>query len=216
MRWMASATGAAAVAQICECSEGEVLEHLDEAERRRIVEPVRDGSGRYWFTHVLIAETLRDQLGAAVRARVQLRTPEIHEQLYTLPGEGAVGAGPVVAESCLAELAHHFGEAASAGAFEKGIEYASRAADHAMSVLAFEEAARLYERALALLEPRQGSHAGSRSEILLSLATAQHRAGDRVAAKRTLERAVESATATRTEGVLEGAAGLAEQLADDG
>jgi hypothetical protein len=82
-----------------------------------------------------------------------------------------------------------------------------------MNVLAFEEAARLYERALSLLESRQGSHASSRSEILLSLATAQYRVGDHAASEATLGRALESARETHNEAVLAEATRLTKRIA---
>ena len=80
-------------------------------------------------------------------------------------------------EPHLAELAHHFFAAAAAGAEEKAIDYALRAGSRAASLLAYEEAVRLYETALTLIEDDE-----ARCEVLLALGDAQARAGDTPAA----------------------------------
>src|SRR5207302_4898916 len=54
----------------------------------------------------------------------------------------------------LPELAYHFSQAASAGAVDKAIDYATRAGDRAADGLAHEEAARLFDIALHSLEFR--------------------------------------------------------------
>ena len=55
-------------------------------------------------------------------------------------------------EPHLAEIALHFSTAAPAGTRAKAIEYARRAGDRAVSLLAYEEAVRLYRLALASVE----------------------------------------------------------------
>ena len=69
----------------------------------------------------------------------------------------------------LAELAHHFFDAAPGGEVERAVGYARRAADRAVELLAYEEAARLYEQGLQALElkqpvePRRTASCSSRS-----------------------------------------------------
>ena len=58
-------------------------------------------------------------------------------------------AGP---SAGLAELAYHFSEGAMSGDTDKAIKYSILAAERAMEVLAYEEAARLFEMALNVLE----------------------------------------------------------------
>jgi hypothetical protein len=52
----------------------------------------------------------------------------------------------------LADLAHHFVQAASADTADKAIDYATRAGDRAADALAHEEAARFYDMALQAVE----------------------------------------------------------------
>jgi tetratricopeptide (TPR) repeat protein len=83
-------------------------------------------------------------------------------------------------------LARHFIAAAPAGSAAKAIEYARRAGDRAAAQLAYEEAARLYEEALALVDDDT-----CRCELLLSLGDARARAGDIAAAKRAFSEAAD-------------------------
>src|SRR6201998_2845531 len=59
---------------------------------------------------------------------------------------------PGAEDELLAELAHHYFECAWAGNAAKAVEYCRRAADQAMTRLAYEGAADLYDRALHALE----------------------------------------------------------------
>jgi tetratricopeptide (TPR) repeat protein len=139
-------------------------------------------------------KTLRDQLGAGAADLAQL-LPEVRERFPDLPqlpsveSEGArfrlfeAAAGFLMVLEALygddpgahlAELAHH----AIAGTdFEKGASYAERAGERALALLAYEEAARLYQKALEALELAAGGDQ-RRCELLLSLGDAYGRAGN--------------------------------------
>ena len=93
----------------------------------------------------------------------------------------------------LAELAHHFFDAAPGGEVERAVGYARRAADRAVELLAYEEAARLYEQGLQALELKQPVEPLTHCELLLALGHAQVRAGDAGGAKQTFLDAVELA-----------------------
>ena len=97
------------------------------------------------------------------------------------------------AEPHLAEIAHHFFEAAPGGDVDRAVEYAQRAADHAVRLLAYEEGARLYTSALEALELKPVVTANERCELLLGLGEAQARAGDESAALATFMRMAEIA-----------------------
>ena len=97
--------------------------------------------GRCSFTHALIRQTLYDGLTETRRARLHLRVGEALEKLDN-------GAG----EPPLAELAHHFFLAPPQRGAPKAVDYAERAAQRATALLAYEEAARLYEVALRALD----------------------------------------------------------------
>jgi tetratricopeptide (TPR) repeat protein len=73
-------------------------------------------------------------------------------------------------------LAHHFLEAAPVGGLEKGLHYATAAAEQASARLAHEEAARLYERALRAAELGLVGDE-RRCELLLRLGEAHTQAG---------------------------------------
>ena len=91
-------------------------------------------------------------------------------------------------EPHLAELARHYVAAAPAGFAETAIDYARRAGDRAVGQLAFEEAERHYETALAL-----AGDAVTRCELLLALGEARARAGDRARAKEAMYEAAQLA-----------------------
>jgi tetratricopeptide (TPR) repeat protein len=81
----------------------------------------------------------------------------------------------------LAELAHH---SMAGHDFAKGLRYAQRAGDRALALLAYEEAARLYQTALDALDLAAVPDERARCELLLSVGEAQMRAGNTQPAKR--------------------------------
>jgi tetratricopeptide (TPR) repeat protein len=154
--------GLDALARLGELPGGELLDVLDEAMAERVIGDVPGSPGRLRFGHALIRDTLYDELTPVRRLRLHRRTGEALEAVYS-----------AALEPHLAELAHHFCAAAPAGDADKAIEYARRAGDHAASQLAYEEAVRLYEMALAL-----AADGITRCDLLLALADAQSRSGD--------------------------------------
>src|SRR5262249_15165348 len=89
-------------------------------------------------------------------------------------------------ETPAAELAHHFLEAATGGAdVARAIQHARRAAADATARLAYEDAARLYERSLQVLDLDPAADPALRGELLADLGDARQRTGDVEAARRT-------------------------------
>jgi DNA-binding SARP family transcriptional activator/tetratricopeptide (TPR) repeat protein len=168
-----------ALAGIAGVSEDDLLETLDEAMIARVVSDLPGASGRLRFAHVLIRDTLYEGLTTARRVRLHRSAVASLEALY---GEES---GPH-----LAELAHH---AIAGSEFDKGTTYARRAGDRALTLLAYEEAARLYTTALEALEVVDPAGEQTRCELLLSLGEAQIRAGDSLVAKETFVRAADIA-----------------------
>ncbi len=113
----------------------EVAAHLDEAARARLVVPAEPG--RYAFSHGLVRDTLRAGLPLARRA-------ELHHRI----GAALEDLDP----DAVAELAHHFAEAAAGGADTAGkaVDYSRRAGRLALDALAYEQAADHFHRALEL------------------------------------------------------------------
>ena len=161
--------GLAVLARLSGAPEDEVLAILDEAMVVRVVADVPGDPGRFRFAHVLIRDTLFDGMTAARRVALHRRAVVALSALF---GEES---GPH-----LAEVAHH---AIAGGDVENGVLYARRAGDRASLLLAYEEAARLYQTALETLDLLGPSHDARRCALLLSLGEAEARAGHVAAAK---------------------------------
>lgn len=133
--------------------------------------------GRHRFGHALMREVLYDGLPAPRRIALHRRAGEALEQIYAAD-----------LEPRLAELAHHFLQAAPGGGVRKGVEYSLRAGRRALDQLAFEEAAALLRRGLEAdaLEPEDPKLTG---ELLVALGEAEIQAGTRAAGRETLDRA---------------------------
>jgi tetratricopeptide (TPR) repeat protein len=156
-----------------------LLDVLDEAIGSGLVVEVPGARGRLRFVHVLVRDTLYDELPATRRLRLHRDVAEALEGLYERDPE-----------PYLAELAHHFGLAVPVADADTAARYATRAGDRAALLLAYEEAARLYVAALELVDDAAGS-----SELLLRLGDVQARQGDITASKETLVRAADVARA---------------------
>jgi DNA-binding CsgD family transcriptional regulator len=157
---------------------------LEEAEAARVAGAVPDGLGRWRFAHALVREVLYESLLAARRVRLHGLVGEALEAVY------ADDPGPH-----LAELAHHLVEAApgSEKVAAKAVQMATLAGRRAMEVLAWEDAAELFERALAALELAERPGPQERCELLLAVGEARMAAGDVPAARTAYQQAGELA-----------------------
>jgi tetratricopeptide (TPR) repeat protein len=166
-----------ALASVSGLAEADLLEALDEAMQARVASDVPGSPGRLRFAHVLIRDTLYDGLTTVGRVRLHRLAADALEQLYN------PDLGPH-----LAELAHH---AIAGSDFTRGSDYARRAGDRALVLLAYEEAARLYEIALEAIDLASPLDERTRCHLLLSLGETRARAGDMAAAKRVFLEAAE-------------------------
>src|SRR5262249_42012312 len=119
----------------CDLGGGRLLGLLEEAEAAGVVGAVAGGLGRWRFAHALVREVVYEGLPTA------RRVGEALEAVY------ATDPGPH-----LAELAHHFVAAAPGGEVTRAVRAATVAGRRALELLAWEDAAGLFERALAALE----------------------------------------------------------------
>ncbi len=142
-------------------AEDEFVSALDEAIRGAMIEELPGRRLMYRFTHELVRRAVYDRLTAARKAQLHLRVGEAREAL------------PERSARTLADLAHHFAEAAPLGGSDKAVEYNLLAAHAAIGALAFDEAAQLLHAALELgiKNDRQ------RTEALLELGAARHLGG---------------------------------------
>jgi DNA-binding CsgD family transcriptional regulator/tetratricopeptide (TPR) repeat protein len=142
-------------------AEPELVSSLEEAAASGMIEELPSPRLAYRFTHELVRRALYDRLSGIRRAELHLRVGEALE-----PGREPSGR-------TLADLAHHFGAAASFDSRGRGVEYNVLAARAAVSALAFDDAAARLRTALALgIESDE-----RRAEVYLALGDASHRAG---------------------------------------
>jgi hypothetical protein len=154
------------VAQSLEQPPERVAEALAEGARAGVL--AGHAPGAYLFVHDLFREFAYERLPVGERARLHLRTGR------QLEADRARGA-----DVPLAELAGHFVQADPGSA--PAYEYSAAAAREADDRLAYEEAARHWERALAAA----GADPGTRTGTLLALAGARWRMGAGQAAGET-------------------------------
>lgn len=142
--------------------EGVLLDAVDEAIRSGTLVEVPSRGLAYRFAHELVRRALEDRLAAPRRAELHLRVAEALEQTSLDRGEQSV-----------ADLAHHFAEAAPVGGAERAVAYNLRAAETATAALAFEEAIGHFRVAieLGIEDPRD------RARVSLEIGDAYHKAG---------------------------------------
>ncbi len=147
----------AIVAEVAGQPIAEALDSLDEALDARLV--LEAGSpGLLRFAHALVRQTLEDELST-------MRRLHLHQQIG-LALERRFGD----AESAVADLAHHFAEAAVLGEGERAARYAERAAVQALDQGASEQAVDLFERALDVLPADTDAGGIRRDELYAQLA----------------------------------------------
>ena len=157
---------------------------LEEAEAARVAGAVPGGLSRWRFAHALVREVLYEGLLAARRVHLHALVGEALEAVY------AADPGPH-----LAELAHHLVQAApgSEETAAKAVQMATLAGRRALEVLAWEDAAELFERALTALELAERPGPQQRCELLLAVGEARMAASDVPAARTAYQQAGELA-----------------------
>lgn len=148
------------------------------------------------FAHAVVRDAVFESSPASVRAKVHR---QVGEALVRLRQAGR-GVAP-------AELARHFVLGGAASAVQAST-FAHEAADEAMAMLAYEDAAQLYAEAVAAAG--MGVHdPARRTQLLVSLGEARDAGGDRAGARRAYVDAADSArTAGRADLLAASALGL--------
>ncbi|MFZ0088871.1 MAG: AAA family ATPase, partial [Solirubrobacteraceae bacterium] len=147
------------VEQVLDFDEERFLVALEEALAAGLVVEAPDEPGRYSFSHVLIRETLYAGMSSARRTRVHRRIGLVLEELGD---DRQIGA-----------LALHFTRAAEPEDAERAIRYALAAGAQATAMLANEEAAEHYARALEVLSRSAPEARRRRCDLLLALGEAR-------------------------------------------
>jgi tetratricopeptide (TPR) repeat protein len=170
------------LARVAELPDDQLLERIGEALAARVLVESEEGVGLYAFSHALIRQTLYDELD----------TPE-RVGLHRRAGEALEAACGAHLDPYLAELAHHFFQAAPGGDPEKAVDYGTRAAQRAQRLLAYEEAAWQYQRALRALELCVPRDEVRRCELQLALGWSHSTSGGRDRAQEVFQAAAEIA-----------------------
>jgi tetratricopeptide (TPR) repeat protein len=137
--------------------------------------------GKFRFTHILVREVFHSGLTVERRRSLHLRWADRLQDLQEAGGEPR-----------WSELAHHLSEAGPS-VCDRAIEASIRAAEHAVSQLAYDDAAVLYAGAAAVLDDMADADPQRRCELLLDMANSQLRAGAIEAGRDTCRRVAEMA-----------------------
>ncbi|HET8619733.1 MAG TPA: BTAD domain-containing putative transcriptional regulator [Acidimicrobiales bacterium] len=138
------------------------LDALDQAERARLVVP--GPGGGYRFAHALVRDTIYAGLGTGRRLGLHAAVARVLES-----------SGPA---ADLSQLSYHWWAALPLGTGAAEAEsYARRAGDRAMSLLAYEEAATHFQRAIDAHERAQRDPDPALCELVLALGAAHAAAG---------------------------------------
>ncbi len=130
------------LAAVSSADEDDLFDALEAAERSHVIEELpADHPADYLFVQEQIRQTLVGELSLARRQRVHLRIADAMEQL---------GTGSAV------ELAHHLHSAGSAAPVERTVAALVAAAAQNMDTLAFEDALRQLDTAVALVGDGDG------------------------------------------------------------
>jgi len=163
----------------------EIALALDEALAMRLLQSGSVMPDHCRFVHVLIRETLYAELPLAQRAWLHRRVAEGIESVH--------GSGGGLR---LAALAYHYLEAArGTDTARPAVDYARRAAEHAASLLAYEDAVVHYRQALEAVGLLPASSPVEHCELLLALGKTQWRTSEMAVPRETFRRAAEIARA---------------------
>ena len=121
--------------------EDEVLDAIEEAEKKRLIEDVsQDRVARYRFVHEQIRQTLLAGLSMPRRQRLHLRVADALEALHARELEKYAG-----------EIGHHLYQAGSAADPARTAQHLRVAGERAMAALAYEDALRLFDLAVSVI-----------------------------------------------------------------
>ena len=140
-----------------------LLDSLGDAARAGLVEEV--GLNRWSFAHAVVRESLYDRLPLTEQAALHRAAAEVFETSRA---------------DALAEIAHHRYQAARTGTdLDRAVAACRAAGEEATTILAFEEAAVWYERALEVLSMQATEDDLGQFELLTSLGETLLRGGAR-------------------------------------
>ncbi|WP_394835590.1 AAA family ATPase [Pendulispora rubella] len=159
---------------VCEKPIERVLEATEAGLAAGVLSAQPLSSSPVRFAHILVREALYQGLSASRRMALHARASRALSSLHATD-----------LEAHLAELAHHAFEAGPVGSWPEAADYAVRAGRRAMDLLAFDDAAGHFERALVALDHAGGADEVRRAELLWRLGLSRIRMGNAQAGKET-------------------------------
>ena len=157
-----------------------LLEALEEAVGARVISEVPRAAGQYSFAHALIRETLYEELSTARRVRLHRQIGDVLEALDA--GGATCRSSPTTSPKL-----------PRAATSERRSTTPHAPAERATALMAHEDAAEQFERALQVLEMEEQPDEGQRCELLLALGDALAKAGDTAKAQEIFLQAAEIA-----------------------
>jgi tetratricopeptide (TPR) repeat protein len=154
---------AALLASAASLTDPATVDLLEEAARAGLIAEIDDEPDDWRFSHSLTRRVASEELSRGHRVLLHQRIGE------ALQSRRSVSP---------AELAHHFGAAASKGSAQQAVRYGHLAGKHALREAAAEVAVRHFRKALELLDRFGPEDPALRYELLLDLAGAHDRAGE--------------------------------------
>ena len=153
------------VAAVSGVPEDKALSILAEAATAALVRELRDGPGRFVFTHALVQHAVLVNLGPTREAAVHRRVAEFLES-------DAQTNAPVAA------LAHHWLRATKSVDSSRALDWAVQAGNAALEALAPGDAVNHLRQAIVLHEQLGTGDVGTRIDLLTKLGHAERLAGD--------------------------------------
>jgi DNA-binding CsgD family transcriptional regulator len=148
----------------CDLETDDVRAALSEAIAARVLTE-HGGVGRFRFSHVLIQETIYEEMSSSLRFDLHGKIGDIIERVYASNLRPHFG-----------DLARHFRLAPVGDNLRKAVNYLVLAGDQAMEQVAWESAVGHYELAVELYEIREDHLQDTLCLLLLKLGDAQFRA----------------------------------------
>ncbi len=156
-----------------------LLASMDDALQSRIVE--RQVGEGYSFSHALLRDALYDELSTVRRLGLHLRAASVLSALSAT-------------EQPFRAIAYHLHSALPESGPEEVERYSRLAADEAMQVFAYSDAAELYRWAISAQGHRGASDLRATCELFMSAAYAERQAGHVPEARAYCKRAIDLAT----------------------
>ncbi|MEP7198941.1 MAG: AAA family ATPase [Chloroflexota bacterium] len=145
---------------VANSAEDALLDALEEAVRAAVLqEQARGGAGvSYRFAHAFFRQLLYEEMIAPRRLRFHQQVARALEKQHATR-----------LATHAAELAEHFAQSTDAGDLAKAVAYSETAAQRALAVYAYSEAARLLEHALQVQDALDPDDRAKRCDLLLVL-----------------------------------------------